>query len=104
VTQVCDGRGEPCDSLCGGAGCGKCGGLSCEDGSVTKANNAMDLAKRAEKTLAERKTESQALLSEVGVSRHMGQLSESLSSTLYKYRSCFLIISFYSFENSQSIY
>ncbi|KAK2178481.1 hypothetical protein NP493_542g02038 [Ridgeia piscesae] len=72
--MVCDGRGEPCDSLCGGAGCGKCGGLSCEDGSVTKANNAMDLAKRAEKTLAERKTESQALLSELrGAETHANE-------------------------------
>ena len=80
MPQVCDGRGEPCDSLCGGAGCGKCGGLSCEDGSVTKANNAMDLAKRAEKTLAERKTESQALLSEVGVSQALlSEVGVSLS-------------------------
>jgi len=25
---VCDGRGDPCDPVCGGAGCGKCGEVS----------------------------------------------------------------------------
>lgn len=36
---VCDGRGtvDTCDTLCGGAGCGKCGGISCGEGAATKA-------------------------------------------------------------------
>ncbi len=63
--QVCDGRGDPCDSLCGGAGCGKCGGLSCEDGAVTKASNAMDLAKRADDELTEKEDAARQLLNDV---------------------------------------
>ncbi|ODN04402.1 Laminin subunit beta-1 [Orchesella cincta] len=43
---VCDRAGDPCDSHCGGAGCGKCGGISCE-GAVTKADNALKLAQDA---------------------------------------------------------
>ena len=41
--QVCDGTtsvDQPCDSLCGGAGCDKCGGLSCLNGALSKANEA----------------------------------------------------------------
>ena len=63
--QVCDGRGDPCDSLCGGAGCGKCGGLSCEDGAVTKASNALDFAKRADEELTNKEEEARKLLSDV---------------------------------------
>lgn len=36
-----------CDQLCGGALCGKCGGLSCSEGATTKASNALDLAQQA---------------------------------------------------------
>lgn len=36
-----------CDQLCGGALCGKCGGLSCSEGATTKASNALDLALQA---------------------------------------------------------
>ena len=63
---MCGGRGEPCDDLCGGAGCGKCGGsLSCGDAAVTKAANALDLAKEAEETLDEKAAEAQDLLDRV---------------------------------------
>lgn len=43
--QMCDGRGNPCDSLCGGAGCEKCGGLSCDNGALSKADKALEFAK-----------------------------------------------------------
>ncbi|KAK3579401.1 hypothetical protein CHS0354_029709 [Potamilus streckersoni] len=49
--MVCDGNGNPCDDVCGGGGCGKCGGPSCENGAVTKADNALDLAMKAEELL-----------------------------------------------------
>lgn len=54
--MVCDGRGtvSNCDTLCGGAGCGKCGGLSCTEGATTKAENALDLASKADAVLKEK--------------------------------------------------
>ncbi|XP_075218526.1 laminin subunit beta-1-like [Lycorma delicatula] len=52
--EVCDERGDPCDSLCGGAGCGHCGGLGCDDGAVTKAEKALSFAKDAEKHIREK--------------------------------------------------
>lgn len=59
---VCDGRGDPCDSLCGGGGCGKCGALSCDGGAVTKAESALGLAKDAEGTLRNRQAESEEMM------------------------------------------
>ena len=52
--QVCDKRGDPCDSLCGGAGCNKCGGISCEKGALTRAETALNYAKDTEKIIKEK--------------------------------------------------
>ena len=54
ILKVCDGRGDPCDSRCGGGGCGKCGGVSCDQGAATKSENAIDLAERADALLMEK--------------------------------------------------
>lgn len=54
---VCDGETtveDPCDDLCGGAGCGKCGDVSCGEGALTKAQDAVTDAKEAEKILREK--------------------------------------------------
>lgn len=63
--QVCDGRGDPCNSICGGANCGKCGGVGCEDGAVTKASNALELSKKSETILNEKNTEVTRIYREV---------------------------------------
>jgi len=65
---VCDGetdRDTPCDELCGGAGCGKCGGLSCLQGALQKAQEARQHAKGAEKIFAEKDLEAESVLNEV---------------------------------------
>jgi len=54
---VCDGETsieKPCDDLCGGAGCGKCGDVSCSNGALTKSMDALADAKEAEKLLKEK--------------------------------------------------
>lgn len=56
--QVCDKAGNPCDSLCGGAGCGFCGGLSCDNGAYTKSENALKYAEDAKKYINEKETKS----------------------------------------------
>ncbi|XP_037959538.1 laminin subunit beta-1 [Teleopsis dalmanni] len=53
--EVCDKRGDPCDSLCGGAGCGTCGGLSCERGALTRTENALKVAKDTENEIEKKK-------------------------------------------------
>ena len=65
---VCDGetsRDKPCDDLCGGAGCGKCGGLSCQQGALTKAEEALQNAMEAEKIFSEKDLEAESVLNEV---------------------------------------
>lgn len=51
---VCDGRAtvSECDALCGGAGCGKCGGISCK-GAATLASDALSLASQSKEKLSE---------------------------------------------------
>ncbi|GAB6026920.1 laminin beta [Chamberlinius hualienensis] len=67
--DVCDGKGDPCDSLCGGAGCGQCGGLSCGNGAVTKADNALQLAKDADATLKQKDQLAGELLANISKAR-----------------------------------
>jgi coxsackievirus/adenovirus receptor len=63
---VCDKRGDPCDALCGGAGCGHCGNaLSCDAGAVAKANNAMESAEKADEVLKEKRAALDDLLRQV---------------------------------------
>lgn len=60
--QVCDKRGSPCDTYCGGAGCGKCGGLSCNNGLVNTAELALKFAEDAENTLKKKEASADELL------------------------------------------
>lgn len=53
--------------LCGGAGCGFCGGLSCEAGAFTKAERAYKFAKDAEKHIRDKEAKAEELYR--GVSR-----------------------------------
>ncbi|XP_034670103.1 laminin subunit beta-1 [Drosophila subobscura] len=54
--QVCGKPGDPCDNLCGGAGCGKCGGfLSCEHGARAHSDEALKVAKDAELAITTKK-------------------------------------------------
>ena len=63
---MCDKRGDPCDSICGGAGCGTCGGpSSCNNGAVTKASSALELAKGADEILANKSKQATDLLGDV---------------------------------------
>ena len=55
--QVCDGTtsvAEPCDELCGGAGCNQCGGISCLKGALSKAEDSVKSATVADEMLLEK--------------------------------------------------
>ncbi|XP_057323287.1 laminin subunit beta-1 isoform X1 [Microplitis mediator] len=43
---MCGDNVTECSNVCGGAGCGFCGGISCDAGAVSKANQALDVAKK----------------------------------------------------------
>ena len=45
---------EPCDELCGGAGCNQCGGISCLKGALSKAEDSVKSATAADEMLVEK--------------------------------------------------
>uniref|UniRef100_A0A1B6DHB4 Laminin subunit beta-2 n=1 Tax=Clastoptera arizonana TaxID=38151 RepID=A0A1B6DHB4_9HEMI len=59
---VCDKRGDPCDVLCGGAGCKEgCGGISCEKGAAQGSRSALSFAKDAETHIREKETKAEEI-------------------------------------------
>lgn len=63
--KICDKRGDPCDNLCGGAGCGQCGGLSCEKGALTRAEKALSFARDTERNLKQKEDVAEDLIRSV---------------------------------------
>lgn len=62
--QMC-GDNVTCSTVCGGAGCGFCGGLSCDAGAVSKATQALDVAKQQAAKIKSHKDEAEQLLRNV---------------------------------------
>lgn len=87
---VCDRGGDPCDSHCGGAGCGKCGGISCE-GAVTNADNALKTAQDAYETLKMKDANAEDLLRAV---RYNSE--KMLNSVVKHYVNVLSLISYFS--------
>ncbi|KAH6921814.1 hypothetical protein HPB50_005331 [Hyalomma asiaticum] len=65
---VCYRRGtvDRCDALCGGAGCNHCGGLGCEEGALTRANNTLTMAVDANQILGKKEADARDLFNAVG--------------------------------------
>jgi len=63
--KICDKRGDPCDNVCGGAGCKKCGGLSCDKGALNKATKALDYVKQTDKNIKEKEEQAEDLIRSV---------------------------------------
>ena len=83
---VCDGDTtveDPCDDLCGGAGCGKCGDVSCGEGALTKAQDAVTDAKEAEKILAEKNPKAEEVLVSINSVHEFVEESANLAQAAY---------------------
>lgn len=65
--DMCGRNVSDCSDVCGGAGCGHCGGLSCDAGALTKANQALDLAKQQSDKIKNHKDEAEQLLRNVSI-------------------------------------
>lgn len=63
--KMCGDNVTDCSSIFGGAGCGFCGGLSCDVGAITKANQALDVAKQQAAKIKRQKDEAEQLLRNV---------------------------------------
>lgn len=59
---MCGDNVTECSNVCGGAGCGSCGGISCDAGAVSKANQALDVAKKQADKIKSHKDSAEQLL------------------------------------------
>ncbi|KAJ8664871.1 hypothetical protein QAD02_006533 [Eretmocerus hayati] len=60
--DMCGRNVSDCTDVCGGAGCGVCGGLACDAGAITKASLALDRAQQQNKIIKQHKDEAEQLL------------------------------------------
>lgn len=71
--QICDRKEKNeetlCDALCGGAGCNKCGGISCEKGALTRAETALKYAKDTEEIIKKKEQQAEELIRSVAHSK-----------------------------------
>ncbi|XP_042867621.1 laminin subunit beta-1-like isoform X3 [Penaeus japonicus] len=81
--QVCDRRGDPCDTYCGGAGCGKCGGLSCNNGLVNTAELALKFADDAEEMLKKKEASVDELLRGISGAKRQSDIASELAQMAY---------------------
>ncbi|XP_050736724.1 laminin subunit beta-1-like isoform X4 [Eriocheir sinensis] len=81
--QVCDKRGDPCDTLCGGAGCGKCGGLSCNNGLVNTVSLALRFAEDAETELKKKEASADELLRGVSAAKRQSDVAFDLAKMAF---------------------
>ncbi|XP_055377658.1 laminin subunit beta-1 isoform X2 [Condylostylus longicornis] len=77
-SNVCDKRGNPCDSVCGGAGCNQCGGISCENGALTRADKALKIAKDVEQNIMKKKEDAEIII------RSLAQAKQNASEAYIK--------------------
>lgn len=68
--NMCGDNVTDCSSVCGGAGCGFCGGRSCDAGAIAKANQALDVAKNQAAKIKSHKDEAEQLLRNVSLDLH----------------------------------
>lgn len=95
--KMCDKRGDPCNDLCGGAGCNACGGLSCEKGAYTRAEKALHYAKDTEKILKEKEEQAEDLI------RSLSQAKTNATEAWKRANKIFKDAETYSSETSEAI-
>ncbi|XP_048511148.1 laminin subunit beta-1-like [Athalia rosae] len=82
--DICGKRVEECDELCGGAGCGFCGGHSCDAGAVTDSERALDLAKQRSLGLKKHKDEGEQLLRRMLRTKDNARLARSDAESAFQ--------------------
>ena len=63
--RMCGDNVTDCSNVCGGAGCGSCGGISCDAGAITMVAQALDVAKQQAAKIKAGKDASEQLLRNV---------------------------------------
>ncbi|XP_012282234.1 laminin subunit beta-1 isoform X2 [Orussus abietinus] len=82
---MCGENVTDCSALCGGAACGFCGGLSCDLGAVTKANQALDVARNQAVQIKAHKDEAEQLLRNMIETKQDATAARSNSQDAFNY-------------------
>lgn len=80
---ICDKRGSPCDDLCGGAGCGVCGGITCDAGAVSKSNSAKKFAEDSKEMIYHKETKAEELFRGITTARQEAITANTLAKDVY---------------------
>jgi coxsackievirus/adenovirus receptor len=65
--RICDKKGDPCDDICGGAGCDFCGtSINCEKGAMARSEKALSFAKKTEKEIQDKNDKADEIIRAVG--------------------------------------
>ncbi|KAI5734580.1 hypothetical protein M8J77_008341 [Diaphorina citri] len=80
---ICDKRGDPCDNLCGGAGCGKCGGMWCSNGTLSESNSAKDYAETSKKLINEKEAKAEEVFRGITTAKQESHAANILAKEAY---------------------
>ncbi|KAL1456234.1 hypothetical protein WDU94_000979 [Cyamophila willieti] len=81
---ICDKRGNPCDSLCGGAGCGTCGGITCDAGALSQSNSAHKYAEDAKKLIDEKEAKAEEVFRGITTAKLEANAANHLAKEAYE--------------------
>ena len=79
---------EPCDELCGGAGCNQCGGISCLKGALSKAEDSVKSATAADEMLLEKDRKAVQVRTNIMKFSNMEELNVSLVHHIFLISRC----------------
>nr|XP_012215232.1 PREDICTED: laminin subunit beta-1 [Linepithema humile] len=83
--QICGDNVTDCSNVCGGAGCGFCGGLSCDVGAITKAEQALDVAKQQASTIKKHRDSAEQLLRNISIVKQDATAARSNAQDAFNY-------------------
>lgn len=79
-----------CDSLCGGAGCDHCGGLSCDNGALRKSERALVIAKDTEKAISDKKQVADNIIRSLSQAKNNASEAYNIAKENYEQADMFL--------------
>lgn len=80
---ICDKRGNPCDNLCGGAGCGQCGGITCDAGALSQSNSAHQFANMSKELINEKEAKAEEVFRGITTAKQEANIANVLAKEAY---------------------
>lgn len=100
--KMCGQESDTCD-ICGGAGCGKCGGISCDQGAVTKAERALEFANKTEHRIKEHELTAEDLFRSISQTKQDTIAARMKANDLYNKANDYKTMTYRITNDSQSL-